>query len=221
MQLQRPDSPPPAAPGTAARRALFVVGLLAVAIVAGFLWWLIRHDPEAEPPQAGSRPVEQTSSAESTTTSPAPTTVQAGPYTFESLTPNQVDRSCPDASYGKVRKWFGDNPCDRVVRGLYTTRQGQARAIVAISVVTMPTPEQAQHLKALTDTSGTGNVSDLLRDGSVHVPGAPKVAGGNYASSAAGNTVTIIESSFYDGHRDQPLLDDLTTQALRVAAELR
>lgn len=226
MHLQRPEPPQQGVQHdpVLVRRVLFAAGLLAVAVLAGFLWWLIRHEPEPEPPgrpQAGV-PSEQEpgSSTGQPTTKPAPT-VQAGRFEFQGLTPHHVSESCDEASYGKVRSWLEDHPCERVVRGLYATRADDARALVSISVVTMPTDADAQQLKKLTDTSGTGNVSDLIRDGTVHVPDAPEVAGGNYASSTTGNSVTIIESAFFGDTKNRALLDEITAQALQVAATMR
>jgi hypothetical protein len=227
MHLQRPEPPqqPVQHDPVLVRRVLFAVGLVAVAVLAGFLWWLIRYEPEPEPvgrPQAGGVPSEQAPDGTTAqpTTKPAPT-VQAGRFEFEGLAPHHMSESCDKASYGKVRSWLEDHPCERVVRGLYATRADDARAMVSISVVTMPTEADAQQLKKLTDTSGTGNVSDLLRDGTVQVPGAPEVAGGNYESSATGNAVTIIESAFFGDTKNQALLDEITAQALQVAATMR
>lgn len=232
MHLQRPDLPPqPPPPGqpdpVRVRRALLAAGLLAVVVLSSFLWWLIRHEPEPTAALPSETPSEQApapdGSSEAPSSPPAkPTpTVQAGRFTFEGLAPTQVSRSCEQASYGKVSKWFTRHRCERVVRGLYAAEDGDARALVSISVVTMPTVPQAQRLKRLTDTSGTGNVSDLLRDGSVRLPGAPEVAGGNYASNVAGNTLTIVESAFFGGTKNRALLNEITTTALQVAPKMR
>lgn len=234
MHLQRPDQPPqPPPPGqpdpVRVRRALLAVGLVAVAVLSSFLWWLIRHEPETTTAASpgGEVPSEQAPAPDGSSEAPskpsakpAPT-VQAGRFTFEGLAPTQVSRSCDKASYGKVSKWFTRHQCERVVRGLYAAEDGDARALVSISVVTMPTEPQAHKLKKITDTSGTGNVSDLLRDGSVRLPGAPEVAGGNYASNVAGNTLTIVESAFFGDTRNRALLDEITTTALQVGPEMR
>lgn len=226
MHLQRvaPAPAPPVDPAVR-NRALLALGLVLVAALSAVVWWAIRHDPAPEPAPAGppvagttSRPADTT---EGTTTSPGPTTVEAGPFTFESMTPNQASDSCEDASYGKVRAWFADHACERVVRGLYSTEAEGARALVSVVVVTMPDEGQAQQLKAMTDTSGTGNVSDLLRDGTVELPGAPQVAGGAYASNTSGDTVTVVESAFYGDTKNQALLDEIAAHALQIAPQMR
>lgn len=208
------------------RRLAFAFGLLVVAVVSGFIWWLIRHEPTEPMPSVSSQQQGNTTSdtpvttEQAATSTPSPATVESGDFTFTSLAPAQAGAKCSSVSYGKVKSWFRQYPCERVVRGLYSTEKDDARAVVSIVVVTMPTDEQAAQLKGLTDTSGTGNVSDLLRDGTVSLPGTPRVAGGNYASQAAGDKVTIIESAFYGEHRNQALLDEITAQGLEVATHL-
>ena len=227
MHLQRVAPAPGRQLDPAVRnRALLAAGLVLIAVLSAVVWWLIRHDPAPEPTPVGAQPPGSSSapagtSEEETTTSPGPTTVDAGPFTFESMTPNQATDSCENASYGKVRAWFADHPCERVVRGLYSTEAEGARALVSVVVVTMPDEGEAQQLKTMTDTSGTGNVSDLLRDGTVELPGAPEVAGGAYASNTSGNTITVVESAFYGDTKNQSLLDEITAHALQIAPQMR
>ncbi|MGH3521054.1 MAG: hypothetical protein ACRDQ7_27490 [Haloechinothrix sp.] len=213
---------PSSAPGTTQRRALAVVGLVAVAVVSGFLWWLVRHEPTPEPALVTAPPATSATpdapEEEPTTT---PTTVSSGQFAFDSVVPPDSGADCVRVSYGEVKTWFRDHPCERVVRGLYTTRKKDARAVVSIIVVTMPSAERAEQLKAIVDTSGTGNVSDLLRDGSATLPGAPDVAGGSYAANSTGQHVTIIEASFFDGYHHRALLAEISAEALRAATQLR
>lgn len=206
-------------------RWLAALCLLAVAVLSGLIWWLIRHDPTSDP-AAGSSSPGQTEPADSPGTPgvakpTAPNTIEAGQFTFNSAAAPRAGDDCAEVSYGEVRDWFADHPCDRVVRGLYTADAGEARAIVSIIVVTMPTDGQAGQLKELTDTSGTGNVSDMLRDGTASVPNAPNVSGVTYASNASGNNVTIIEAAFFPGGGDTPLLEQIAAEAIRAATQLR
>lgn len=221
-QLRRPA---PARPPQRFNRWLAVLCLLAVAFVSGFIWWLIRHDSPGDSEQQASPPGRHQTDESSTSTGDAapeaPTTVQQGGFTFESVASPSATGDCATVSYGKVKNWFSGHPCERVVRGLYTTTRDDARAIVSVIVVTMPSDSDATELKRITDTSGTGNVSDMLRDGTAEVPGAPKVSGGTYASDASGEHVTIIETALYDGRQDSALLDEIAREALLVATRLR
>lgn len=219
------DAPPSPRGGQA---LMLAIAMLAVAVVSGLVWWLIRHDSDSAAPGAGV-PVPADSSATSSTeadegtpsSSTVPDSIEAGRFTYNALAPADVSENCAKVSYGKVEDWFEDKPCEHVVRGLYTTKEDGARALVSVAVVTMPDAAQAKDLKTLTDTSGTGNVSDMQRDGSVPTPGGPRVAGGGYASNIVDNTVTIIESAFYDGHRDRTLLNEITSEALGIASHMR
>ena len=56
----------------------------------------------------------------------------------------------------------------------------------------------ARDLRALTDRNGSGNVSDLLREGVSYAGGPGELSSAEYASAVSGPTVTIVESSWVD-----------------------
>lgn len=216
--LPRADQRPPTV-----RALLLAAALLGVAVLSGFVWWLIRHDPAPMTPTAGGEPVTSApTTSEADNTSPSstdvetPSEVNLGRFTFRPMAPTDVTSDCAAVSYGTVRNWLANNPCQRVVRGLYATTVDGAKALVSVVAVTMPGDAKATELKGITDTNGTGNVSDMLRDGTVRLPSAPQVAGGAYASELDGDTVTIVEGAFYGGHSDAPLLDEIATAAVGV-----
>lgn len=219
----------PAHPGRAPARAigesrvLAALGLLAVAVLSGLVWWLIRYDPPPAPVSAVRPEVSSTPSTARPSEQPAKPskTVNPSKFTFAPAVTPQTGDDCAAVSYGRVSSWFLDNPCERVVRGLYTTSKKSARALLSVIVVTMPSAEQARELKLITDTTGTGNVADILRDGSVQIPGAPDVADGEYASDVSGKHVTIVEAEFFDGYQHRRLLAEITREALHVATRLR
>ncbi|WP_231104787.1 hypothetical protein [Haloechinothrix halophila] len=206
------------------RALLLAATLLGVAVVSGFVWWLIRHDPGPMTPTAGGQPATSApATSDGDTTSPSPTDaktpseVKIGRFTFRPMAPTDVTSDCAAVSYGKVRNWLANNPCKQVSRGLYATTVGEVKALVSVIAVTMPGDPKASELKGITDTNGTGNVSDMVRDGTVQLPSAPQVAGGGYASELDGDTVTIVEAAFYGGHSDRTLLDKIATAAVGVA----
>ncbi|MBK1788569.1 hypothetical protein JHE00_29940 [Prauserella sp. ASG 168] len=178
-------------------------GLLAVALVAGLVWWFIR---------SGS---DETAAIEPTPTQEDPLT--SGAFDYTTVAGPEVSDDCEANSYGDVVDWFADHPCERVSRALYTTETDGARALVSVVVVTMPQASDAQQLKAVTDTEGTGNVNDLVRDESVSLPGAPNVAQGEYASRAEDKKVTIVEAAFFGEHTDDELIARIGDDALRLA----
>jgi hypothetical protein len=68
--------------------------------------------------------------------------------------------------------------------------------VVAVSHVRMSDATSAGSLKTLTDTNGTGNVSDLLREG-VRYPGGPTaLKDSGYRSDVHGAVVLIAETSW-------------------------
>lgn len=178
-----------------------------VAVVSGLVWWLVRADNGV-----AGQAVTAASTDDPLTDGEFPYTVLAGPET---------DTDCAANAYGRAAEWFSDHPCGRVARGLYTTQVGQARALVSVVLVTMPTPDEARQLKELTDTDGTGNVSDLIRDGTVSLPDAPTVARGKYHSRLDGNEVTIVEAAFFGDHDDDATLARISADAVRLSAQLR
>ncbi|GEM_PF-2881423 len=219
-----PDRPvASASPGRVrTARVLFVLGLVIVAALSSLVWWSIRSDPDETRFSSADRPSSSGGAADDSGGGPGrPPVLRAGRFTYRALAPLDVRQRCDDVSYGKVREWFAERPCREVIRGLFDVRADGARAAVAVSVVTMPSRSQARALKKLTDTDGTGNVSDLIRDGTVSRPGLPQVAGGKYASKTSGPRLTIVEAAFFGDTRNAALLDQITTQALRLEPKMR
>ncbi|AXB49194.1 hypothetical protein A4R43_41035 [Amycolatopsis albispora] len=202
----RPSGPPGSSgpSGSLFRGPVFQgVGLVLVALVSGLVWWLIRYEAEPE-------------------VQAQPDPLVSGEFKYERVAGPATSADCAGNSYGEIKRWFGEHPCQRVVRALYVTNAGEgARALVSVVLVTMPDPELAAQLKAVTDTDNTGNISDLLRDGTANLPKAPDVAKGNYESKVSGAEVTIVEGDFYDKHKNDQLLKRITTDALRLSDALR
>jgi hypothetical protein len=108
----------------------------------------------------------------------------------------QTDPTCVGNSYGAVADFFADTDCAGLARALYSTDVGGRKVVVSVSVADMGDTAGAQALRALTDRNGSGNVSDLLREG-VRYPGGPsKLSSAQYASAVSGSTVTIVETAW-------------------------
>lgn len=176
--------------------------LVAIALVAGLVWWLIRYQPTTEGEAAAAQDP-----------------LTSGAFDYTELAGPEISANCAGNAYGDVVDWFRTNPCDRVHRTLYETRTGQARALVSVVVVTMPQQRSAQQLKVTTDTDGTGNVNDLVRDGTATLPGAPNVARGEYASRVVGTRLTITETAYFPDAAGAPeTLAEIAHDALRLSA---
>ena len=116
-------------------------------------------------------------------------------YTLEAA---QVDDSCVKHSYGDTADFFATTDCTGVARTLYSADLDDGPVVVSVSRVRMKDAEAARDLQALTDRNGSGNISDLLREG-VRYTGSPDgLSGAEYASALSGSTVTIVESAWVD-----------------------
>ncbi|SMD11447.1 hypothetical protein SAMN05661093_04788 [Kibdelosporangium aridum] len=186
------------------------LGLVGVAAVSGMLWWLIQ--------QGGNTP--------DSTTQP---TEQSQPQTkFKFVKHEQVatpvrDSNCARVSYHKVQDFFEKKPCTEVIRELYTTTVDGKTVYSSVAVVRMPSAADAAELKKLTETDGTGNVNDLVKDGRVKVNGLNSLANGAFAAKISGNDVIIVESDIEGGSKkaDEAKLEEISTDALAFGEQLK
>lgn len=165
---------------------------------------------------AGSNRTEQTDGgAGGSAGEPVAQTV--GGYAFE---PDASDTqsSCADYAYGEVKEFLVEQPCTELQRALFLTEVDGKPVAVSVSEVTMPDSDGAAALKAMTDTSGTGNVNDLLREGVQPdgYPSAEVLVGGEYASSVIENKVRIVEAAFADGSKTTANVDAAADAALQL-----
>jgi hypothetical protein len=122
---------------------------------------------------------------------------------------------CAIHSYGQVRRFFVDHPCASLKRELIAVvDEGGNTFLVSVSWVEMPSSAQANRLRSLADTYGTGNVSPIasgaLELGDVHYTGQ------FYDSRIDGELVVIAESAVLTGQPDPDMLEG----AAQVAAQL-
>lgn len=168
--------------------------------------------PAAQGPTAADPPSTSTSTSAASATTPAPVTQLVGDVTF-TLAADRADTDCALNSYGQVAEYFVGTPCAGLTRTLYTVTLDGQPAVVSVSEVVMPSDAQAAEFRTLVDTSGTGNVSDLLRAGVPLDDGPSELVAGAYSSRVVGSTVRIVEVAW---------VDEAATgsgQALEAAAE--
>lgn len=185
---------------------LRALGLVAVAVISGLVWWYI-HDDSA-PTSADTGP----------TTAP-----KQGQFEFTPVaqlkTPRK-DPTCPEHSYDKVKQFFQGTPCEQLTRALYTTTTNEGRRVYTnVSVVRMQTADQAAQLRALTDQDNTGNVNDLVREGVVKVPSLKSLSGGGgYKAVQHDRNVIIVEADFDPSNKkkDEATLDAICEDAIRL-----
>jgi hypothetical protein len=219
-QPQRPDRPPPiqfheepASGGgsSALDWTLRIVGLVAVAVISGFVWWFLTNDSgDQDPTGYGNTPSEESG---------------GGEFDFTAELDQPVeDDSCGEHAYGQIKDFLNRKPCELLTRGIYSTSIDGRTVFTSVSVVRMADEGLAKELRDLTDTENTGNVNDLVREGEVSIDGLETLsAGGGYDSSQDGTDVVIVESDYDPAARkggSEDELDRVCSDAIRLAAEM-
>jgi hypothetical protein len=199
------------------RRALLLVvaAVVLVLVVAGVGIWAL----------TGGTGGAGAGQAASTTSAAAPSTSAGGfvaghtevvDGTTFTLRAVKGDSTCRGHAYDAVAGFFASSDCTALTRSLWSADAGGRPAVVSLSRVTMPDVANAQALRSLADTDGSGNVSDLLREG-VSYPGGPtKLSAAQYASEQQGATVTIVETSWTGTAGASSALDALASAALSL-----
>ncbi|MGY5884589.1 hypothetical protein [Modestobacter lacusdianchii] len=139
--------------------------------------------------------------------------VNGVPFTLQAT---QVDATCQEHAYGAVAGFFERTDCAGLDRSLWSAEAGGQPAVVSLSRVTMPDAASAQALRSLADTNGSGNVSDLLREGVSWDGGPTALSRAQYASGQQDTTVTIVETSWTGEAGPTSALDALASSALSL-----
>jgi hypothetical protein len=143
-------------------------------------------------------------------------TVGGVDFTVEAV---DTENTCVGHAYGDTEALFADTDCTGLSRALYSAEVGGEPVVVAVSRVRMADATSARNLRSLTDRNGSGNVSDLLREG-VRYTGSPsKLSRAEYASAVSGTTVTIAESAWVnaDSKGSSADIDKLADDGLALA----
>jgi hypothetical protein len=120
-------------------------------------------------------------------------TINGVDFTVEAV---DSERTCVGHAYGDTAAFFNDTDCTGLSRALYSTDVAGKPVVLAVSRVRMPDAAGARDLQSLADRNGSGNVSDLLREG-VRYTGSPaQLSGAEYSSALSGTTVTIVETAY-------------------------
>jgi hypothetical protein len=202
---------------------------LALAVVAGWLVvslivliGLLTFDGHRPTNQPVSAPTTGPSTAATGSSSPAGPTPSASPTSPAGPTPSASPSSsstgpaaadwvlrasddqlnCVAHSYGQVQVFFTRTPCSSVRRSLFSTEQDGRGVVVAASTVLFDSPTQAADYLRLVTADGTGNINDLLREGTRY-PGSPsKLPVAAFASRQDGLRVLVAEAAFVEGRSD-------------------
>lgn len=196
---------------------LRILGLVAVAVISGVVWYYITNDGRPETPPADDGSTQQQAEDDF---SPHP-----------DMTSPATDDDCAAHAYGRIRDHLVATPCDNLAQQLFVREVDGRTVYASVSVVTMPDEDKAAELRALTDKDGSGNVNDVVRDGGVTIEGLDRLSGGGgYAAKQNGREVVIVEAdlapedqsqSEADQKKDEDeILDPVCEEALLLAREV-
>lgn len=100
---------------------------------------------------------------------------------------------CATNSYGQVREFFEEHPCTALHRSVVEVRDREGDVVlVPIASVEMPDEGQARDLKALLDSPGSGNITELSREQGRYR--YVRYTGEAYASRRDGTVVTNAQA---------------------------
>ncbi|MBP2323891.1 hypothetical protein JOF56_004276 [Kibdelosporangium banguiense] len=186
------------------------LGLLLVSVLSGMLWWLIQQGGNDPGPSAQDK-------------TPVQPQTKFKFVKHEQANAPVMDSNCESNSYEKVKQFFAKKPCTQMVRELYVTTVDGKTAYSSVAMVRMTSAADAEELKKLTETNGTGNVTDLVRAGRVKVQGLKSLSNGAFAAKVVGNDVIIVESDFEGGSKkeDEAKLEEVSDEALTMGDALR
>jgi hypothetical protein len=203
-QGQVPPPPPPPRKSVWVGRALALVG---VAVVSGFVWWVLQPSDQVDQPVAQPQKT-------------------AGEFEFTSVAqlPEPVkDSDCAAHASGQTQAFLKTTPCLQLTRAFYTAKLSDGRAVYSsVSVVRMRSAAEARQLRELTQKDGTGNVKDLVLDKAISVPPLTTLANGGYASEQRDQEVVIVESDSptkgTDGLAHNKEMKKVSVDAIRLAS---
>jgi hypothetical protein len=215
----RQEEPPKPKGNPALLWGLRILGLVAVAVISGVVWYYITDDGQQQNTANEDTGEEQQTEGRFDLT-PHP-----------DMTEPATDQNCAEHAYGRIQQHLQATPCDHLSQQLFVTEVDGRTVYASVSVVTMPDEEQAAELRALTDEDGSGNVNDVVRDGGVTIEGMDRLsAGGGYAAKQVGKEVVIVEAdldpkdqseSEEDQKKDEDeILDPVCEDALRLAQQV-
>ncbi|HKN96971.1 MAG TPA: hypothetical protein VJX10_07645 [Pseudonocardiaceae bacterium] len=178
------------------------LGLVGVALVSGFLWYLIRNNPAQQPVAHSSPP-----------------SAPAGVYAFQPYSDPSTVTDCAAHATRDVQRYLQGNLCVSLRRSLFTASLADNdKVITSVAVVRMPTAAMASQLRRISDGNATGHVRDLVEDGVV-VPGGPtSLQDAGYYSTQHGARVVIVMTEFVDADKDSAANLNANDHTLRAVS---
>ncbi|MEJ2889929.1 hypothetical protein [Actinomycetospora aeridis] len=128
-----------------------------------------------------------------------------------------TDTSCEGHAYNQAASFLRERGCLHLDRSLWSGNAEGQEVVVAVATVQLADTSTASAFRSLVDSNGTGNVSDLLREGRGY-PGAPQaLSGQGYASAQLGDRVVVAEADGIDpDFTDGDALDRISRAGLAL-----
>ncbi|QUQ65044.1 hypothetical protein [Kutzneria sp. CA-103260] len=120
------------------------------------------------------------------------------------------DLRCAVQSFGQVQQFFITHPCKKLSQVVYAFEDANGNDIVGtVMWVTMPSADDAEQLRQLEDTYGTGDVTPFITE-ILGVAGI-KFTGQHYRSRRDGPLFVISETEPLHGRPSDEFLLDVAT----------
>ncbi len=126
-----------------------------------------------------------------------------------------TEPTCEGHAYGLAVQFLREHPCVQLDRALWSGDVGGSAMVASVAVVRMGDAASAAAFKALVDSSGTGNVADLLREGRGFAGAPASLGNAGYGSAQVGESVVIAETApgAGSGSVGESTLDRIARQA--------
>jgi hypothetical protein len=122
------------------------------------------------------------------------------------------DLRCAVQSFGQVQQFFVSHPCKKLDQVVYGLEDANGNVIIGtVMWVTMPSAGDAQQLRRMEDTYGTGDVTPFTSE--ILGIGGVKFTGQHYRSRLDGSLFVISETEPLRGQPSNELLLDVATVA--------
>jgi hypothetical protein len=178
------------------------LGLLGVAVVSGFLWWLTHNQP----------PVQ--------TQNTAPPQQHAGAYAFTPYVAQTVVGDCASHARSQVSEFLQSHQCVSLSRSLWTaTLPDGDRVLTSVAVVKMSDAADAAKLDQISSASGSGHVKDQVEEGYPVLNGPTNLENGGYDSAPDGRSEVIVTTEFFNGAEDKTPIQTAAKNELNAVSK--
>ncbi|MEJ2860468.1 hypothetical protein [Actinomycetospora flava] len=128
-----------------------------------------------------------------------------------------TDVSCEGHAYNRAADFLRERGCLHLDRSLWSGNAEGQEVVVAVATVQLADTSTASAFRSLVDSNGTGNVSDLLREGRGYPGAPPALSGQGYASAQLGDRVVVAEADGIDpDFTDGDALDRISRAGLAL-----